>query len=158
VRIHIVAVGTRMPGWVQAGYEDYAKRLPAQARLHLIEVPAMKRGKNADIVRLLRDEGERVRAATPAGCKVIALERTGRARSTEDLADAMRAWQRDGRDVALLIGGPEGLDPTCLSAADQLWSLSALTLPHPLVRVVLAEQLYRAWSLLHNLPYHRGET
>jgi 23S rRNA (pseudouridine1915-N3)-methyltransferase len=157
MQIHLIAIGTRMPEWVNAGYHEYAKRLPPACRLRLHEIAAGKRGKNADIGKILREEGERLLKAVPTGTRVIALERTGRARSTEQLAQALATWLADGRDVAWLVGGPEGLSPPVVAAAEELWSLSPLTLPHPLVRVLLAEQLYRAWSLLHNLPYHRGE-
>lgn len=157
MQVHLIAIGTRMPPWIHAGYHEYAKRLPPACRLLLHEIPAGKRGKNADIDKILREEGERLMKAVPEGSRVIALERTGRLRSTEQLAQALSTWLADGRDVAWLVGGPEGLPPPVLTAADELWSLSPLTLPHPLVRVLVAEQLYRAWSLLNNLPYHRGE-
>lgn len=154
--MHVVAVGERMPAWVDAGFADYAKRLPAQCALHLKEIPAGKRGKNADIKRILDDEGTRLLAAIPSQAFVVALERSGRTLASEDLAQTLRDWLQNHSDVAFLIGGPEGLAPACLARAHVQWSLSALTLPHALVRVVLAEQIYRAWSLLQNLPYHRG--
>lgn len=144
-----------MPGWVEAGYAEYARRLPHEARLILHEVPAGKRGKNADLARLLREEGERLLAAAPRGAHLIALERTGRVIDTAALAARLQDWQQQGVTPAILIGGPEGLDPACLAAAREQWSLSALTLPHPLVRVLLAEQLYRAWSIMAGHPYHR---
>jgi 23S rRNA (pseudouridine1915-N3)-methyltransferase len=155
VKIHLIAVGDRMPGWVEAGYREYAKRLPRECRLALHEIPAGKRGKNADLARLIRDEGARQLAAIPAGCRVVALDRTGRQMDTEALAADLKKRLAGGQDLALLIGGPEGLAPECRRRADATWSLSALTLAHPVVRVVLAEQLYRAWSILRNLPYHR---
>jgi 23S rRNA (pseudouridine1915-N3)-methyltransferase len=155
MRIHLIAVGTRMPQWVQQGYAEYARRLPADYALQLVEIPAGKRGKGADISRLTQQEGERTLAAIPKGAHVIALELTGKAWSTTQLAQELDGWRHDGRDVALLIGGPEGLASECLSRAEGRWSLSNLTLPHPLVRIVVAEQLYRAWSILHNHPYHR---
>lgn len=155
VRITLIAVGTRMPGWVAAGYEEYARRLPAENPLQLVEIPAGKRGKGADIIRLTRDEGERMLAAVPRGTQVIALDVKGRAWDTGQLAKELDGWRHQGRDVALLVGGPEGLAPACLTAADTCWSLSNLTLPHPLVRIVVAEQLYRASAILSNHPYHR---
>jgi 23S rRNA (pseudouridine1915-N3)-methyltransferase len=155
VRIHIIAVGTRMPAWVEQGFKEYSQRLPADCALQLVEIPAGKRGKNADITRITRDEGERMLAAIPKGAQVIALEVKGKAWSTEQLAQELDAWRHEGRDVALLVGGPEGLAPECVARAEGKWSLSNLTLPHHLVRIVVAEQLYRAWSILHNHPYHR---
>lgn len=156
MNIHLIAVGDKMPGWVQAGYGEYAKRLPAECALKLVEVAPGKRGKNADIARILRDEGERMLAAIPKGARVIALEVHGRDWSTEQLSDQLDGWLAGGQDIALLVGGPEGLADSCRARADQQWSLSPLTLPHPLVRVLLAEQLYRAWSLLRGHPYHRA--
>ncbi len=156
MRIHLIVVGQKMPDWVEAGYAEYAGRLPHECELKLVELAAGKRGKNADLARILRDESERALAAVPKGARIVALEVRGRAHSTERLAERLAAWQRDGRDVALLVGGPEGLDPACSAAAEETWSLSPLTFPHPLVRVIVAEQLYRAWSILNNHPYHRG--
>lgn len=156
MQIHLIAVGERMPHWVQAGYEDYAKRLPTECALHLVEVPAGRRGKNADLKRLLRDETRRQLAALPKDALVIALEVSGRPWSTEQLADELGNWLQGGRDVALLVGGPEGLGEAARAVATGQWSLSPLTLPHPLVRVLVAEQLYRAWSILRNHPYHRA--
>jgi 23S rRNA (pseudouridine1915-N3)-methyltransferase len=155
MQIHIIAVGERMPEWVQAGYAEYAKRLPHECRLSLHEIPAGKRSKGADLTRLTRDEGTRLLAAIPAGSRVVALDRNGRAQDTAALARRIEKQLGEGQDLALLIGGPEGLAPECLAAAHERWSLSQLTLAHPVVRVVLAEQLYRAWSVLKNLPYHR---
>ena len=155
MRLYLIAVGSRMPAWVESGYADYAKRLPAHLHPHLIEIPAGRRGKGADIERILRDEGERLLAATPANATVIALERTGRALSTEQVAAALQRGMQDGKDMVFWIGGPEGLSAECLKRAHERWSLSALTLAHPLVRVVWAEQLYRAFSITQNLPYHR---
>ena len=156
MRIHLLAVGERMPGWVQQGFDDYAKRLPAECRLRLTEVAAGKRGKNADIGRIRRDESERLLAAIPKGARVVALEVDGQAWSTTKLSRQLEHWMADGQDLALLVGGPDGLTDQARAIATQQWSLSPLTLPHPLVRVILAEQLYRAWSMLRNHPYHRA--
>jgi 23S rRNA (pseudouridine1915-N3)-methyltransferase len=156
MKIRLVAVGEKMPRWVQEGYEEYARRLPAECALELVEIPPGRRGKKGDIPRILRDEGKRMLAAVPRGSLVVALEVNGRAWSTEQLSAQLDRWMADGRDLALLVGGPEGLSPDCLAAAEQKWSLSPLTLPHPLVRVVAAEALYRAWSLLRGHPYHRA--
>jgi len=144
-----------MPAWVEQGFNEYAKRLPPECSLTLIEIPAGKRGKSADVVRIIEKEGQQMLAAIPKAAIVVALEVTGRQWDTPQLAEKLTHWMQDGRDVALLVGGPEGLAPECLDRAEVKWSLSALTMPHPLVRVVLAEQLYRAWSVTQNHPYHR---
>lgn len=155
MRIQLLAVGTKMPAWVEQGYLEYARRFPADMPLQLVEIAAGKRGKNADIKRILQKEGEQTLAAIPKGNRIVTLEVTGRPWDTPTLARNIANWQMDGRDVSLLIGGPEGLAPECIAAAEQKWSLSPLTLPHPLVRIVVAESLYRAWSLNNNHPYHR---
>lgn len=155
MRILLIAVGSKMPAWITQGYEEYARRMPAECSLQLIEIPAGKRGKGADLSRIMQHEGEQTLAAVPKSAKVIAMDVKGRAWSTEELAKQMETWRQDGRDVALLVGGPEGLAPQCLDQAEQRWSLSNMTLPHPLVRIVIAEQLFRAWSVLSNHPYHR---
>ncbi|MBC3764563.1 23S rRNA (pseudouridine(1915)-N(3))-methyltransferase RlmH [Neptunicella marina] len=155
MRIQMIAVGSKMPAWVEQGYQEYARRLNTDVQLQLIEIPAGKRGKNADISRILQKEGQLTMAAIPKGNRIVTLEVKGKAWDTPQLAKHMQAWQMDGRDVSLLIGGPEGLATECIAAAEQKWSLSALTLPHPLVRIVVAESLYRAWSLNNNHPYHR---
>ncbi len=155
MQIHLIAVGERMPAWVEAGYHEYAKRLPHECRLTLREIPAGRRTKGADLKRLIEQEGARQLAAIPAGCRVVALDRGGRQMDTEQLATELKKRLAGGQNLALLIGGPEGLAPQCLKRADDTWSLSALTLAHPVVRVVLAEQLYRAWSIVKGLPYHR---
>lgn len=155
MQIHLIAVGNRMPAWVAEAYQEYAKRLPRECALKLVEIAPGKRGANANVKRIVRDEGERMLAAIPRDCHVIALEVGGKVWSTPQLAVQLEGWLRSGRDTALLVGGPEGLDEACRARADQLWSLSALTLPHPLVRVILAETLYRAWSVMAGHPYHR---
>lgn len=155
MNIHLIAVGTRMPAWIQAGYEEYAKRLTLDCRLKLIEITAGKRTKNSDVARILQEEGERTLAHIPSNSLVIALDVKGQNWDTPTLAQQLNKWQHDGRDVSLLIGGPEGLAANCLAKAEKKWSLSALTFPHPLVRIIVAEQLYRAWSLLKGHPYHR---
>jgi len=155
MRLLIAAIGQRMPRWVDEGCAEYAGRFPPHLRLELRELPAAARGKGADLAAAARAEGEQLLRAIPAGARVVALERTGKAVSTMDLATSLRAWMQEGRDSAFLIGGPEGMDDAVLARADLKWSLSALTLPHALARVVLAEQLYRAWSITANLPYHR---
>jgi 23S rRNA (pseudouridine1915-N3)-methyltransferase len=154
MRLHILAIGTRMPTWVNTGFHEYTKRLRGTT-IRLRELEAARRSKDADIARALADEGERLLAAVPKGALVIALDRLGVPVSTQRIATSMQDWRHSGRDIAFLIGGPEGLSEHCLASAHERWSLSALTLPHMLVRIVLAEQLYRAWSILERLPYHR---
>jgi 23S rRNA (pseudouridine1915-N3)-methyltransferase len=155
MRVHLLSVGRRMPAWIEAGYQEYAKRLPAECTLHLVEIEAGRRGKRPAPLAC-REESERLLAAIPKGAGVIALHVRGRAWSTEELAQELAGWMAAGRDLALLVGGPEGLSDACLARADGRWSLSPLTFPHPLVRVIVAEQLYRAWSLLKGHPYHRA--
>nr|WP_257026022.1 23S rRNA (pseudouridine(1915)-N(3))-methyltransferase RlmH [Pantoea piersonii] len=153
--MQLVAVGTKMPDWVQTGFTEYLRRFPKDMPLELVEVSAGKRGKNADIKRILEKEGEAMLAATGKGNRIVTLDIPGQPWETPQLAQQLERWKQDGRDVSLLIGGPEGLSPACKAAAEQSWSLSALTLPHPLVRVLVAESLYRAWSITANHPYHR---
>lgn len=155
MNIHLIAVGTRMPAWVNDGYLEYARRMPRECALRLVEVSPEKRGKKPDIARIRERECARLQAAVPRGAGVLVLDERGRSWTTRELADRLAAWLGDGRDLALLVGGPDGLHPDCLNAANERWSLSPLTLPHPLVRVLVAEQLYRAWSLLQGHPYHR---
>jgi 23S rRNA (pseudouridine1915-N3)-methyltransferase len=156
MHIHLIAVGTRMPSWVEQGYGEFARRLPAECTLRLVEIAPGRRGKGADLGRAVREEGERVLKAVPKGAQLVALEVSGRSWTTEQLAARLEEWMREGRDLALLVGGPDGLSDECRAAADLRWSLSPLTLPHALVRVLLAEQLYRAWTLLIGHPYHRA--
>jgi len=145
-----------MPAWVDEGYNEYARRMPRECRLVLNEIPLARRSKSQVVERAIKAEGQRMLAALPDRQQVIALDVKGRSWSTEQLAKQLDGWRQDGRDVSLLVGGPDGLAAECLQRADQTWSVSALTLPHPLVRVVLAEQLYRAWSLNSGHPYHRA--
>lgn len=155
MKLQLVAVGTKMPDWVQTGFMEYLRRFPKDMPFELIEVTAGKRGKNADIKRILEKEGEAMLAAVDKGNRIVTLDIPGQPWETPQLAQQLERWKLDGRDVSLLIGGPEGLAPACKAAAEQSWSLSALTLPHPLVRVLVAESLYRAWSITTNHPYHR---
>lgn len=144
-----------MPAWVTEAYREYAQRLPPECPLLLHEIAPGKRGKGADLERIRNEEGARMLAALPRTVHVVTLDIAGKAWSTEALSRQLAHWLQGGRDLALLVGGPEGLADDCRRRADQSWSLSPLTLPHPLVRVVVAEQLYRAWSVLHGHPYHR---
>lgn len=155
MKLKLLAVGTRMPGWVEQGVEEYRKRLPRDFELEINEIPPGARGKNVDVARAVSVEGQRMRERLKGNEHCVALEVGGQAWSTERLAEEAERWRFSGRDVALLVGGPDGLEPRLSSAAEQRWSLSPLTLPHPLVRILLAEQLYRAWTLLVGHPYHR---
>ncbi|XBS70922.1 23S rRNA (pseudouridine(1915)-N(3))-methyltransferase RlmH [Acerihabitans sp. KWT182] len=155
MRLQLIAVGNRMPDWVQTGFTDYLRRFPKDMPFELTEIPAGKRGKHADISRILEKEGELMLAAAGKGNRIVTLDIPGTPWETASLALQLERWKQDGRDVSLLIGGPEGLAPACKAAAEQSWSLSPLTLPHPLVRVLVAESLYRAWSITTNHPYHR---
>lgn len=144
-----------MPAWVSTGYDEFIKRLPKEFTPLLKEIPPGRRSKNSDLKRAIEEESERILQAIPKDCLVVALDERGKSWTTRQLADQMSDWTSSGRDVALLVGGPDGLSAEVKQRADLKWSLSALTLPHALVRVVLAEQLYRAWSLITNHPYHR---
>lgn len=154
MQIHLIAVGNKMPAWVQQGYNEYAKRLPRECELVLKELAPDKR-RNGDIARIAQAEGERMLAALPSRAHVVTLDIPGKPWSTADLANALQRWLGNGQPVALMVGGPEGLSSQVRESAHESWSLSPLTFPHPLVRIIVAEQIYRAWSLMHNHPYHR---
>lgn len=156
MKARLVAVGERAPSWVAEGFGEYRKRLSHWLPLELVEVAPGLRGKNRDTARATSDEGARVLAALPKDCWVVALDGDGKAWSSEQLAARLEHWRTQGRDLAFLIGGPEGHAPDVLARADERWSLGPLTLPHMLVRLVAAEQLYRAAALLANHPYHRA--
>lgn len=156
MKIHLLAVGTKMPAWVTQAYNDYASRLPAKCSLHLKEIPAEKRTKNSNIPAIKVKESEKLRVAIPSNTRVVALDVKGSHWSTEKLATRLQDWMMSGQDVTLLIGGPEGMTPEILALADEKWSLSSLTFPHPLVRVILSEQIYRAFTITENHPYHRS--
>ena len=156
MKARLVAVGERAPAWVAEGFAEYRKRLSHWLPLDLVEVEPGLRGKGRDAARAMADEGARVIAAVPKGALMVALDGRGRAWSSEELAQRLQHWRNGGRDLALLVGGPEGHAPDVLDAADERWSLGPLTLPHMLVRLVVAEQLYRAAALLANHPYHRA--
>jgi 23S rRNA (pseudouridine1915-N3)-methyltransferase len=145
-----------MPEWVSQGFNEYARRMPPELPIELVEIPMAHRGKNPDIPRLMQKEADSILSAVGPRDLVIALEVGGRNWSTEKLSNQLEGWQQDGRDVSFLVGGPDGLANACRARADRMWSLSSLTLPHPLVRILLAEQLYRAWTVTRNHPYHRA--
>ncbi len=154
MKLLLVAVGQRQPAWADAAYDDFAKRFPPELRLELKAVKAEPRGsKTAE--QLMAAEATRLEAALPKGVRRVVLDERGARLTTLQLAERMTAWMNDGRDVALLVGGPDGLDAKLKSTADETLRLSDLTLPHAFVRVLLAEALYRAWTVMVNHPYHR---
>lgn len=155
MKLLIVSVGHKMPGWISDGYTEYAKRMPREAKIELIELKPEPRTTGKTTEQIMEAEAGRILAALPQGALVCALDERGAAWTTRKLADEMTGWMGEGRDVAFIIGGADGLHDTVKRAAHKLLALSALTLPHAMVRVLLAEQLYRAWSLMHNHPYHR---
>ena len=155
MQLLVAAVGKRMPAWVQQAWDEYARRFPRGLSLDLKEIPLAKRGKNAVVETLRMAEGEALLNSAPAGFHRVALDERGRQWSTNDLAGRLEQWMRDVHGVCFLVGGPDGLAEACRSRADEVWSLGRLTLPHPMVRVILAEQLYRAWTITQNHPYHR---
>ena len=155
MQIEVISVSGKQPDWIGSGFDTYARRFRAPHRLSLTEIPLPKRSRSADIARLTGLEGERMLAAIPRDAHVVALDERGEALSTAKLADRLDRWDAAGRPVALLIGGPDGLADACRERADAAWSISPLTLPHGLVRVIVAEALYRAHSLRGGHPYHR---
>jgi 23S rRNA (pseudouridine1915-N3)-methyltransferase len=155
MRIRIIAVGTKMPAWVEAGFAEYHKRMPREITVEVKELALGNRGKNQSSSAAIADEGKRMLSAIDEKDWVIALDLTGKSWSTANLSRELERWKMDGVNLSILIGGPDGLAKECLNRAQQKWSLSALTLPHPVVRVVLMEQLYRAETILNNHPYHK---
>ncbi|MCG1055339.1 23S rRNA (pseudouridine(1915)-N(3))-methyltransferase RlmH [Mycetohabitans sp. B5] len=156
MKFHIVAVGHRMPDWVARGFDEYAKRMPPELRIELREIKPEQRASTRAATSVMAAERTRIEAALPKGARLIALDEHGLDWTTMQLAQQLPRWQQDGRDVAFVIGGADGLDPAIKAQADLLLRLSSLTLPHAMVRVLLAEQLYRAWSITQNHPYHRA--
>lgn len=156
MQIRLLSIGQRMPAWMQSGYEEYARRLSAGVRLELVELPLPRRTARADVAALREREAGLLEGACARGAYRVALDETGRTWSTEQLAKRLRRWMDDGRNVDLLVGGPDGLLPSLREGAGECWSLSPLTFPHGLVRVLVAEQVYRAWTILQGHPYHRA--
>jgi 23S rRNA (pseudouridine1915-N3)-methyltransferase len=155
MKLWLMAVGQRLPAWAETAYDDYAKRFPPDCRLELKAVKTEPRTTGKPVDALMAAERARLEAALPKGCRRVVLDERGTRLTTTQLAERLRAWQLDGRDVALFVGGPDGLDPALRASADEALRLSDLTLPHAFVRVMLAEALYRAWSLNVGHPYHR---
>ena len=154
MRIRILTISDRQPDWVNQACAEYARRLPKHLAPEIVELPLAKR--RDDIARAKIEEGERLLAALPKSAHVVALDEHGADWTSVQLAEQLQRWQQSGRDLALLIGGPDGLSPAVLAAAPQRWSLSRLTLPHGMVRMLLAEQIYRAHSIIEGHPYHRA--
>ncbi|MCY4177776.1 MAG: 23S rRNA (pseudouridine(1915)-N(3))-methyltransferase RlmH [Endozoicomonadaceae bacterium] len=155
MRIRLITVGMKMPAWITEGYHSYTSRLPHDFIVSLHEIPLNKRSKNANIKKLQEKEGQQMLSAIGKNDHVVALEVRGNAWSTEQLVSQLRNWRQTGDNISLLVGGPEGMLPFVSAKAHQSWSLSPLTLPHPMVRLIIAEQIYRAWSIINNHPYHR---
>lgn len=156
MKARLIATGERAPAWVAQGFAEYQKRLSHWLPLELVEIEPGLRGKGRDPQRAIEQEGRRVVAALPKNALVVALEVGGRSYSSEQLSRRLEHWRAQGRDLAFLIGGPEGHAAEALAAADETWALGPLTLPHMLARLVVAEQLYRAAAMLANHPYHRA--
>jgi 23S rRNA (pseudouridine1915-N3)-methyltransferase len=154
MKLFILAVGHKMPAWIAEGFNEYAKRMPRESRIELVEIKPEPRTTGKTTAQIMEAEAARIAAAAPDALR-IALDERGTALSTRQLADRLRQWLTGGRDIAFVIGGADGLHASVKAGAAELVALSAMTLPHGLVRVLLAEQLYRASSLLHNHPYHR---
>lgn len=153
--IHFIVVGQKMPKWVQDGYQEYAKRLPKSCALKLVELPMATRGKTGNAEGYKEEEAKRILAAIPKNAQLVVLDEHGQQPSTLDFSKRLDEWLSSGQDVALVVGGPDGLHSDLIQQSRWQWGLSKLTLPHPLVRVLVAEQIYRAWSVLQNHPYHR---
>lgn len=155
MKLLILAVGTKMPKWVSEAFNDYAKRMPKDCAIELLEVKPEPRTTGKTVAQMMSAEAKRIENLLPDQSLRIALDERGKDLSTQQLAQELEKWQQNHSTVCLIIGGPDGLDPSLKASCSGLLRLSSLTLPHPMVRVLLAEQLYRAWSILNNHPYHR---
>ena len=155
MRIHLIAVGKKMPEWVNSGFLEFSKRMPPELQINLIEITPSVRNKTTPIEKNIKEEGERIQSAIPSNSRLIVLDEKGKNFSSIELSKKMEEWFPQGQDIAIIIGGADSIDPTIKQQADEKWSLSSFTLPHALVRVVITEQLYRAWSILKRHPYHR---
>jgi len=145
-----------MPAWVEDASQDFIKRMPAEIKINTILLPLIKRGKNPDIPRIVRDESRKLLAAIPKDSMLVVLDVLGKSVTTMKISSLLESWLQNGQDISIVIGGPDGISEELLSKAASKISLSALTFPHTLVRVILLEQIYRAWSILNNHPYHRA--
>lgn len=155
MQLIIAAVGHKMPAWIEEGFGEYAKRMPPECRTHLKEIKPIERSGSKTAETVMALERAKIEAAIPKGSRIIALDERGKDLTTVQLSQLLTQWQQDGRDVTFVIGGADGLDAGFKASADMLVRISSLTLPHGMVRVLLAEQLYRAWSITQNHPYHR---
>lgn len=155
MKLQLVSVGTKPPGWLSTGFEEYNKRLPAELKIQLREIPVARRSASASTQQLIDKEGEQMLACLKKDMRVVALDIEGENWSTMIMAKKMEAWQMEGQDLSFMIGGPDGMSAACGARANHRWSLSRLTLPHFLVRVLVAEQIYRCWTLMNNHPYHK---
>ena len=156
MHIHLIAIGHKMPVWVDEACDDFIRRLPAEIKIHSKLLPLIKRGKNADLERIKRDESSKLQQAIPPGCISVLLDVKGKRYSSEKFAELVNHWLQSGQDIAIIVGGPDGVSENFRQQASVLMSLSDMTFPHTLIRVMLCEQLYRASSILANHPYHRG--
>ncbi|MBU2864922.1 23S rRNA (pseudouridine(1915)-N(3))-methyltransferase RlmH [Reinekea forsetii] len=155
MKVRVLAVGPKMPKWVEEGAGDYLKRMPRDIAIEFVPLNLGARGKSASMSKAIAQEGDAMLAQIKPDDHVVALDLSGKDWSTEQLSEQLQQWREQAKTLVLLIGGPDGLDPRCLARANQKWCLSKLTLPHPLVRVLLSEQMYRAWSITQNHPYHK---
>ncbi len=155
MKVHLIAVGKKMPEWINSGYAEFSKRMPPELQIDLIEITPSVRNKTTPTEKNIKEEGKRIQSAIPANSRLIVLDEKGKNFSSIALSKKMESWLPMGQDIVLVIGGADGFDPKIKQQADEKWSLSSFTLPHALVRVVVAEQLYRAWSILKGHPYHR---
>jgi len=156
MKIYVIAVGAKMPDWVNVAWDDYAKRLPPEWTVALKEIKPEPRTTGKTVAQMMAAEAKRLEAAIPADALRVALDERGKDLSTQKFSETLQAWQITSQPIAILIGGPDGLDPALKASCTQLLRLSSMTMPHPLVRVVLIEQIYRGWSILVNHPYHRA--
>jgi 23S rRNA (pseudouridine1915-N3)-methyltransferase len=155
IKINIISVGKKVPAWVRSGYQEYLKRLPHELNLKLMEIPPARRGKNISIDKIVKKEALVILKDIPENYHIVVLDERGDKQTTVNFSEKMKQWMNTGQDTCFIIGGPDGLDNSVIEAANEKWSLSDYTLPHALVRVFLIEQIYRAWCILKNHPYHR---
>lgn len=155
MKVHLIAVGKKIPAWISSGFLEFSKRMPPELHINLIEITPSKRSKATPIEKNIKEEGEHIQSAIPANSKVIVLDEKGKSFSSVQLSKKIENWLPMGQDITIVIGGADGVYPAIKQQADETWSLSSLTLPHALVRIVVVEQLYRGWSILKGHPYHR---